>query len=118
MHRTDINDVAKLHSQQFGSQHHSKNWVSCNFAAFPRIMIFVARNEKDQVIGYIQWTQKGGFCQDTIIELEHVAVYKDPGISIREKLINESLSLVKDYLNDDRSTLTAILIITRATDEA
>jgi len=115
MHRDDISVVASVHSEQFARQRHSANWVSCNFSAFPRIMMFVARNEKDRVIGYIQWIQKSGFRQDAIIELEQIAVHQDyQGIGIGEKLIRESLSSVRAYLDDNHSKLKSILITTRA----
>jgi hypothetical protein len=54
MHQEDVDAVAKIHAQQFPKQKDSKKWISCNFAAFPRIMIYVARDELDQVIGYVQ----------------------------------------------------------------
>ena len=54
MHQDNIEAVANLHSQQFPRQHRSTQWVSCNFSAYPRIMLFVARDEKDRVVGYVQ----------------------------------------------------------------
>jgi ribosomal protein S18 acetylase RimI-like enzyme len=119
MHRDDTSEAASIHSQQFARQRHSENWVSCNFAAFPRIMMFVARNEKDRVIGYIQWIQKSGFRQNAVIELEQIAVYQDyQGIGIEETLIRESLSSVRDYLSDSHSQLKAILVTTGAENKA
>lgn len=53
IHEDDIDAVAKIHAQQFSRQKDSIRWIGCNFAAFPRIMMFVARDEKDKVIGYI-----------------------------------------------------------------
>jgi len=61
-----IDAVADVHSQRFPRQKDSLKWISCNFAAFPRIMIFVAREEKDQVVGYIQWIQKSGFREQSV----------------------------------------------------
>ena len=114
MHRDDIEAVANIHSQQFPRQHSSAKWVSCNFSASPRIMLFVARDEKDQVVGYIQWSQKSGFRKESVIELEQIAVDKNyQGIGIGTKLINESLKLIKDYLEDTDSTLKAVMVSTR-----
>jgi ribosomal protein S18 acetylase RimI-like enzyme len=114
MHEEDIDAVAKIHEQQFSRQKDSVKWISCNFAAFPRIMMFVARDEKDKVIGYIQWIQKSGFRQESVIELEQIAVLKEQ----QEKgtgtlLIEESLKYVKAYLADTNSNLKAILVTTR-----
>jgi len=76
IHLEDINAVAKIHAQAFPRQHSSEKWISSNFAAFPRIMIFVARDEQDKVIGYIQWSHKSGFRKEAVIELEQIAVLK------------------------------------------
>jgi ribosomal protein S18 acetylase RimI-like enzyme len=119
MRSDDTNEVARIHSQQFARQCNSSQWISCNFAAFPRIMIFVARDEKNQIIGYIQWIQKSGFRQDTVIELEQIAVHQDnQGIGNGEKLIKESLSAIKNYLNDNHKKLKAVLVTTRSDNKA
>lgn len=114
MHEEDINPVAKVHSEQFQRQKESVKWISCNFAAFPRIQMFVARDEKDKVVGYIQWIQKSGFRQQSVIELEQIAVLKNQqNKGIGTLLINKSLQHIKDYLDDTSSNLKAILISTR-----
>jgi predicted GNAT family N-acyltransferase len=98
MHQNDINNVALLHTQE--------------------IMIFVARNKKDQIIGYIQWIQKRGFHKESVIELEQIAVLQNQqGKGIRIQLIKESLSDIKNYLSDSSSKLKAIIVSTR-TDNA
>ncbi len=118
MHRDDIDEVVKLHAQAFPRQQNSVDWVKCNFAAFPRIMIFVARDEKDLIVGYIQWIQKSGFRKEPVIELEQIAVIQNQqGKGIGTKLIKESLSSIKNYLGDSGSVLKTILISTR-TDNA
>ena len=119
MHQNDIDAVASIHSQQFCRQHNSVKWISCNFSAFPRIMIFVARSEQDQIIGYIQWIQKSGFRKDSVMELEQIAVHQSyQNIGIGRKLIKESLSSVKKYLDDNNSSLKTVLVTTRADNKA
>ena len=76
MHAEDTGVVAEIHAQAFSRQHSSEKWIASNFAAFPRIMIFVARDEQDNVIGYIQWIHKSGFRQEAVIELEQIAILK------------------------------------------
>src|SRR5438874_2161251 len=101
MHQDDIGEVVRVHSQQFPRQKDSLKWISCNFAAFPRIMMYVARDEEDKIIGYIQWIQKSGFRQESVIELEQIAVlksYQRKGIG--SLLIEKSLENVKAYLSD------------------
>lgn len=118
MHRDDIDEIARLHAQAFPRQQNSLDWIMCNFAAFPRIMSFVARDERDQIVGYIQWIQKSGFRKESVIELEQIAVIQNQqGKGIGTKLIQESLSLIRTYLRDSGSILKAILISTR-TDNA
>lgn len=114
MHEEDIDAVAKIHSEQFPRQKNSLKWISCNFAAFPRILMFVARSEKDKVIGYIQWIQKSGFRQQSVIELEQIAVFKSQqSKGVGTLLIEKSLGHIKDYLADTNSNLKAILVSTR-----
>ena len=114
MHQDDIKAVAKVHTEQFPRQKESIKWISCNFAAYPRIMIFVARDEKDKIIGYIQWIQKSGFRQESVIELEQIAVLKSQQHKgIGTLLIEKSLQYVKAYLADTNSNLKAVLVSTR-----
>ncbi len=119
MHAEDMGVVAKIHAQAFSRQHSSEKWIACNFAAFPRIMIFVARDEQDKVIGYIQWSHKSGFRQEAVMELEQIAVIKTKQHQgIATKLIQESLTEVKNHLKDNNSVLKSILISTRSDNHA
>ena len=119
MHSDDIEAVAKIHAQAFPRQRDSSGWISCNFAAYPRIMLFVARDENDKVIGYIQWIQKSEFRLESVVELEQIAVNKlHQGCGIGALLISKSLVHIKDYLSDSHSTLKAILVSTRTDNEA
>lgn len=119
MHQDDVEAVAKIHLQQFPRQEYSFKWISCNFAAFPRIMLFVARDEQDRVVGYVQWLQKSGFRKQAIMELEQLAVvtsYQSKGIGTQ--LIKESLNQIQIYLDDNNSTLKAVLVSTRSNNKA
>ncbi len=114
MHEEDIHAVAKVHAKQFARQKDSVRWISCNFAAYPRIMMFVSRDEQDNVVGYIQWIQKSGFRKESVIELEQIAVLeKHQSKGIGTLLIEKSLKYLKDYLADTNSSLKAILVTTR-----
>lgn len=80
--------------------------------------MYVARDEKDKVIGYIQWIQKSGFRQESVIELEQIAVMEtQQHKGIGTSLIEKSLGYIKEYLADSNSNLKAILVSTR-TDNA
>ncbi len=93
----------------------SKEWITCNFNAYPRIMIYVAVNEKNKIVGYIQLLQKSGFRKETVIELEQIAVLPAfQGKKIGTELINRSLESVKKYLKSQNSILKAVMVTTRS----
>ncbi|HEU5280800.1 MAG TPA: GNAT family N-acetyltransferase [Gammaproteobacteria bacterium] len=118
MHSEDVDAVSKIHAEQFVRQNNSQQWITCNFAAYPRIMLFVARDEKDKVIGYIQWIQKSGFRKQAVFELEQIAVSgKNQSCGVGTLLIKQSLEQIKNYLRDSHSSLKAVLVSTR-TDNA
>jgi hypothetical protein len=72
-----------------------------------------------KLIGYIQWSHKSGFRRIAVIELEQISFLKTKqNKGVATKLILESLSDVKNYLKDTRSTLKAILISTRTDNKA
>lgn len=118
MHSEDIEAVSRVHAEQFERQKNSQQWINCNFSAYPRIMLFVARDEKDKVIGYIQWIQKSGFRKEAVFELEQIAVLrKNQNSGVGTLLIKQSLEHIKNYLADSHSTLKSVLVSTR-TDNA
>lgn len=119
MHEQDIDEVSTIHAEQFSRQTQSHLWVQTNFAAYPRIMLFVARDEKDKVVGYIQWSHKSGFRKQAVMELEQIAVlkrYQNQGIAT--KLILESLDALKSALEDNQCQLKTILVSTRTDNPA
>ena len=119
MVKEDIGSVAEIHSQLFLRQHSSEKWIKSNFAAYPRVMMFVARDQEGKVVGYIQWTHKSGFRKEAVIELEQIGVtrkYQNQGIG--RKLIVQSLNEVKNYLGMNNSIMKSILISTRIDNEA
>ena len=114
MHEQDIDEVSTIHAEQFSRQTQSHLWVRTNFAAYPRIMLFVARDEKDKVVGYIQWIHKSGFRKQAVIELEQMAIlkcYQNQGIAT--KLILESFDALKSALEDNHCQLKTIIVSTR-----
>lgn len=114
MLKKDIGAVAVIHHEAFERQLESTQWVTCNFNAYPRIMMFVAVNELDQVVGYIQWLQKSGFRKESVMELEQIAVAPIfQGNQIGTQLISRSLQSIKEYLTSHASTLKAIIVTTR-----
>ena len=119
MHEEDIITVANIHAEQFKRRLDSLLWVSSSFAARPRTMLFVARNEKDEVIGYIQWLYKSGFRKHSVIELEQLAVttaWQNQGVGAQ--LITESFKMVKSMTTDANRSIKSIIVSTRADNHA
>ena len=111
VHESDITEASKIHAKLYLNQKNSKAWIKCNLNAYPRIMIFVARDEQDKIIGYIQWAQKNGFTNQSHFELEQLAVITDKNQNTIEKLLFEkSFEHIQKYLSDSKSVLKSIVI--------
>lgn len=114
----DLLDVASVHAQAFPRQLRSREWIACNAQAFPRIRYYVAE-DSEGICGFICWTEKSGFRADVVLELEQIAVlppHQRQGIG--ESLIRQSLPLVADALAALGSTLSSIIVTTRADNAA
>ena len=110
----DIQPVADVHKAAFVRQTMSRDWIQCNYKAYPRMQLFVAQ-QGTTIAGYIQWTQKSGFRTTVVLELEQLAVHPDfQNRGIGEQLITESLPLVRAELAKRGATLKHIIVTTRA----
>jgi predicted N-acetyltransferase YhbS len=69
----DISSVAQVHRQAFSRQRDSEKWITCNFRAAPRMQCYVAV-DGSAIVGYVHWTQKNGFREEAVLELEQIAV--------------------------------------------
>lgn len=111
----DIDDTAHVHQAAFIRQAMSKEWIECNSKAFPRIQYFVAEKSPNEIVGYIQWSQKSGFRPEVVIELEQLAVLPEfHGNGIGTRLINESLQQLNRQFASRGATIKHILVTTRA----
>jgi ribosomal protein S18 acetylase RimI-like enzyme len=78
------------------------------------MQFFVAEHE-GLLVGYIHWTQKSGFRLAVILELEQMAVHPDfQRCGIGERLIAESLVLVRAQLADRGAVLKHVIVTTRS----
>jgi ribosomal protein S18 acetylase RimI-like enzyme len=118
MSASDIPSVATIHQESFRRQNNSTQWITCNYNAQPRTLMYVAElNSK--IIGYIQWLQKSGFRSESVIELEQIAVLEEyRSKNIGKNLITESLDFVKKYLSNNGSMLKGIIVTTRTDNHA
>ncbi|MES9936733.1 MAG: N-acetyltransferase [Sedimenticola sp.] len=114
MEGSDIAKSAVVHREAFKRQNQSLDWMHCNFNAFPKSICFVAE-EGDSIVGYIIWSQKGGFRSKVVLELEQIGVLPNKqGRGIGKLLIEDSLSSVKTLLADKGSILKHIVVTTRS----
>jgi len=116
-----LNGIVKIASENFSGlkdKNNAKKWVRCNFSAFPRTQYFVAEENKE-ICGYILWIEKGGFRNESVFELEQIAVGKKfQGQGIGTKLITESLPEIKKYLKKRGAVLKAIEVTTGTDNKA
>lgn len=114
----DIQSVATVHREAFTRHHESEQWVRCNFDAYPRIQLFVAPAE-GRIRGFVMWTQRSGFREKSVLELEQIAVHPDyQGRGIGTRLIEDSLPVVEEWLADRNSSISTIIVGTRTDNEA
>lgn len=117
MNDKDLTNVAKVHAGAFPRHLHSEKWIACNFNAYPRIRYYVAEDEEN-ILGYIQWTEKAGFRKEVVLDLEHIAVVDSRHRQgIGASLITQSLKIIKEELKQREATIKHILVSTR-TDNA
>ena len=118
LENSDIDLVAAVHQAAFARQNYSNEWIRSNVAAYPRMQFFVAESN-GEIRGFIHWTQKSGFREQVVLELEQIAVHPTfHGQGIGTSLIRESLPLVKAQLAQRRATLKHIVVTTRADNDA
>lgn len=123
MEQNDIDDVVRIYLSSFKgmrSEDLVKRWFECNMRAYPRMQYFVALY-RGRVIGYILWVEKGGFREESVWELEQIAV--DPEfrrLGVGRRLIEDSLGYLKIYLDErqPRSRLKLILVSSSSSNEA
>lgn len=113
----DLGVIAGIHAEAFTRQQLSEQWIKCNFNAYPLKRFFIVEIA-GQIIGYILWSEKSGFRQEPVIELEQMAVTREhQGKGVGSTLILESLQNVKNAIASRGATVKTILVTTR-TDNA
>ncbi len=115
----DIEKTAKIHEAAFARQKLSREWIESNSKAFPRVQYFVAENQGNEIVGYIQWVQKSGFREEVVLELEQLAVLpKYHGKGIGTKLIKKSLPQINSQLASRGAKIKHIIVTTRSDNDA
>ncbi|MBT8114090.1 MAG: GNAT family N-acetyltransferase [Arenicella sp.] len=115
LHHNDIEKTAKIHEAAFVRQKLSYEWIESNSKAYPRVQYYVAENQNNEIVGYIQWVQKSGFRQEVVLEMEQLAVLPEyHGKGIGSKLIKESLPQINCQLAGRGAKIKHIIVTTRS----
>jgi ribosomal protein S18 acetylase RimI-like enzyme len=113
--RSDVVRIAKVGSVSFSGLRPLRNgrrWVSACFAAYPRLRYWVAEEGRD-LLGYILWMEKGGFRQESVWELEQIAVSPSArGRGVGGRLITVSLAGLKRSLDRRGARLKLVEVTT------
>jgi ribosomal protein S18 acetylase RimI-like enzyme len=113
--KQDIAAITRIASLCFSGMRDIKKarkWIGCNFAAFPRLQYYVAKQGRD-LFGYILWLEKGGFREQAVLELEQIAVHPEfRGKGIGSRLIADSLAEIKASLQKRGSLLKLVEVTT------
>lgn len=118
MTAADLDYAARIHETAFPRQSHSLEWVQCNFQAYPRMQYYVAEFNS-QLLGFIHWTQKSGFRQEVVLELEQIAVHSDyQAKGIGQLLIKQSVAQLKRHLAERNAVIKRFLVSTRTDNSA
>jgi ribosomal protein S18 acetylase RimI-like enzyme len=114
----DLAAVAQIHADAFPRQKHSAQWVECNARALPRMRYYVAESEA-RIRGFVLWTEKSGFRDKVVLELEQIAVApSEQRRGIGEALIRKSLPDIAAQLAERGAALNAVVVSTRADNQA
>ncbi len=114
MDDNDLHGAARVHSLAFVRQKQSYEWLASSLRAFPRFLPFVAE-DNGEIVAYILWAQKSGFRDDSVVELDQVAVLPEyQGKGIGRMVIEMSLPFVRSQLESQGSQLKNIIVSTRA----
>jgi ribosomal protein S18 acetylase RimI-like enzyme len=114
----DLDALADIHAEAFTRQRHSREWITCNARAYPRMRLFVAELE-GAVRGFVLWTEKSGFRDRVVLELEQIAVaaaYRRRGLGAA--LVRESLPQVATGLAARGAAIDTVVVSTRADNDA
>jgi len=121
MHNKDTNLVANIYLNCFKGMRNPaevRKWIKLRHNSYPSSQFFVGTLGKT-IVGYILWTELGGFRENAVFELEQIAVapdYQHRGFG--RMIIKESLKLISLYLKRRGSKLKLVKVTTGTTNEA
>ncbi len=118
----DIPYIVDIYMQSFkGMRDYNsvERWITIKFNSKPISIYYVALLD-NKVIGYILWSEHGGFRDNAIIELEQIAVSKMHRCKgVASRLIVDSLRMFnKDYIASRGTRIKLVMVTTAYTNNA
>ncbi len=118
----DIPYIVDIYMQSFkGMRDYNsvERWITIKFNSKPISIYYVALLD-NKVIGYILWSEHGGFRDNAIIELEQIAVSKMHRCKgVASRLIVDSLRMFnKDYIASRGARIKLVMVTTAYTNNA
>lgn len=118
----DIPYIVDIYMQSFkGMRDYNRveRWITIKFNSKPISIYYVALLD-NKVIGYILWSEHGGFRDNAIIELEQIAVSKMHRCKgVASRLIVDSLRMFnKDYIASRGARIKLVMVTTAYTNNA
>jgi len=112
----DIPSLVDIYLESFKGMNDKgvvRRWMECKYRSKP-ISVYYVASLGDRIVGYILWTEHGGFRSDAVVELEQVAVRKEfRGKGIASKLIKDSLQrFIEEYINARGARLKLVIVTT------
>ena len=115
----DIPSLVDIYLESFKGMNDEgvvRRWIECKYRSKPISVYYIASLE-DRIVGYILWTEHGGFRSDAVIELEQIAVRKEfRGKGIASKLIRDSLKIFTEECINARGARLKLVIVTTSND--
>jgi ribosomal protein S18 acetylase RimI-like enzyme len=110
--QNDIESIAQIYLTCFPNERNHILWVKSSFSAFPRAVYYVIEHQ-GVIAGYILWCVKNGFRDETIAELEQIAVDSEySGGGLGRKLIEDSFEQFKKHVEDTGHRVSAVMVTT------
>lgn len=110
--QSDLKNLARIYAACFPRELNHEAWIESGFNAKPKSVYY--HIEVDEIIvGYILWSLKNGFRENTIIELEQIGIHPTySGKGFGKQLIKESLNKFKEHVKALGHEVGAVLVTT------
>lgn len=111
--KDDLASISDIYERCFAREKNHAEWIEANFSAFPRMRYYLVSVDR-VVVGYALWSVKSGFRDNSIVELEQLAVVPElRGRGVGKTLLEQSFDQFKQHLSEKGIAVKAIYLTTR-----